>query len=61
MKVVEENDKIVIQPASAEVIYVPQYQPEMLYEEDYIYRPSRTIRILIRTITARLLPSLRAW
>jgi Protein of unknown function (DUF3300) len=39
MKVVEENDKIVIQPASAEVIYVPQYQPEMLYDEDYIYRP----------------------
>ena len=39
MKVVEENDNIVIQPASAEVIYVPQYQPEMLYDEDYIYRP----------------------
>jgi len=39
VKVVEEKDKIVIQPASAEVIYVPQYEPEMLYDEDYIYRP----------------------
>ena len=39
MKVVEENDNIIIQPASTEVIYIPQYQPEMLYEEDYIYRP----------------------
>ena len=39
VKVVEENDNIIIQPASTEVIYVPQYQPEMLYEEDYIYRP----------------------
>ena len=39
VKVVEENDNIIIQPASTEVIYIPQYQPEMLYEEDYIYRP----------------------
>jgi hypothetical protein len=39
VKVVEENDNIIIQPASAEVIYVPQYPPEMLYEPDYIYRP----------------------
>ena len=39
VKVVKENDNIMIQPASTEVIYIPQYQPEMLYEEDYIYRP----------------------
>jgi hypothetical protein len=39
VKVVEENDNIVIQPASKEVIYVPQYPPEMLYEEDYVYQP----------------------
>jgi Protein of unknown function (DUF3300) len=39
VKVVEEKDNIIIQPASTEVIYVPRYQPEMLYEEDYIYRP----------------------
>ena len=39
MKVTEENDNIVIQPASAEKIYVPQYQPEMLYEENYVAAP----------------------
>ena len=39
VKVVKEEDNIVIQPASTEVIYVPQYPPEMLYEPDYIYRP----------------------
>ena len=39
VQVVEENDNIIIQPASAEVIYIPQYPPEMLYEPDYIYRP----------------------
>ncbi|MFN4143872.1 DUF3300 domain-containing protein [Aestuariivirga sp.] len=39
VKVVEEEDNIVIQPASTEVIYVPQYPPEMLYEEDYPYEP----------------------
>jgi hypothetical protein len=37
--VVEENDNIIIQPASKEVIYVPQYPPEMLYEDDYVYQP----------------------
>ena len=39
VKVVEENDNIIIQPASKEVIYVPQYPPEMLYEEEYVYQP----------------------
>jgi hypothetical protein len=37
--VVTEGDNIVIQPASTEVIYVPQYPPEMLYEDDYAYAP----------------------
>ena len=37
--VVEEGDTIIIQPASKEVIYVPQYEPEMLYEPDYVYQP----------------------
>lgn len=39
MTVVEEGDNIIIQPASKEVIYVPQYEPEMLYEPDYVYEP----------------------
>jgi hypothetical protein len=37
--VVQQEDTIVIQPASKEVIYVPQYEPEMLYAPDYVYRP----------------------
>jgi hypothetical protein len=39
VKVVKQEETIVIQPASKEVIYVPQYEPEMLYEPDYVYRP----------------------
>ena len=39
VKVVKENDNIVIQPASAEKIYVPQYEPQMLYEPDYVSAP----------------------
>jgi len=39
VKVVQEEQTIVIEPASKEVIYVPQYEPEMLYEPDYAYRP----------------------
>ncbi|WEX89931.1 DUF3300 domain-containing protein [Sinorhizobium garamanticum] len=35
VKVVEEGDNIVIQAASPEKIYVPQYPPAMLYEADY--------------------------
>ena len=33
------SDNIVIQPASSEVIYVPQYEPQMFYEEGYSYAP----------------------
>lgn len=39
VKVVRQEETIIIQPASQEVIYVPQYEPEMLYDADYIYRP----------------------
>lgn len=39
MTVTETADAIVIEPASKEVIYVPQYEPEMLYAEDYTYAP----------------------
>jgi Protein of unknown function (DUF3300) len=35
MEVVEEDDNIVIKSTSAETIYVPQYEPEMLYVADY--------------------------
>jgi hypothetical protein len=38
-KVVVENDTIVIQPANAETVYVPQYPPEMLYEPEYLPAP----------------------
>lgn len=39
MTVTQSKENIVIAPASKEVIYVPQYPPEMLYEDDYIYEP----------------------
>ena len=39
MTVVEENDNVVIQSASADTIYVPQYEPQMLYEPDYQLAP----------------------
>jgi hypothetical protein len=38
-KVSVEKETIVIQPATAEKIYVPQYPPEMLYEPDYVAAP----------------------
>lgn len=43
VKVTKEVDNgrqnIVIEPASSEVIYVPQYPPEMFYEPSYAYQP----------------------
>ena len=43
VKVTKEEDNgrqnIIIEPASSEVIYVPQYQPQMLYEPSYAYQP----------------------
>ncbi|TIO04502.1 DUF3300 domain-containing protein [Mesorhizobium sp.] len=41
IQVVEENDNVVIKSASPEVIYVPQYPPQMLYEPDYVWEPIR--------------------
>ena len=38
-KVVQENDKVVIQPAVANEVYVPVYEPQMLYEPDYVPAP----------------------
>ncbi|WP_246478998.1 DUF3300 domain-containing protein [Kaustia mangrovi] len=35
VKVVKQQDNIVIQPASTQTIYVPQYPPQMLYEPGY--------------------------
>jgi hypothetical protein len=37
--VAQESGKVVIQPASANQIYVPVYEPEMLYEPDYVPVP----------------------
>jgi hypothetical protein len=39
MQVVEENDNVVIKSANPEVIYVPQYEPQMLYEPNYAWQP----------------------
>jgi hypothetical protein len=39
IKVVHENDNIIIQPANPEKIYIPQYPPEMLYVENYAPAP----------------------
>lgn len=39
VKVVKQQDNIVIQPANAEKIYIPQYPPQMLYEPDYAVAP----------------------
>ncbi|KRB59508.1 hypothetical protein ASE04_26440 [Rhizobium sp. Root708] len=35
VKVVQQNDNVVIQAANPEKIYVPQYEPQMLYDEGY--------------------------
>ncbi|RUM95785.1 DUF3300 domain-containing protein [Pseudaminobacter arsenicus] len=39
IKVVGSGDNIVIQPVNAETIYVPRYEPEMLYETGYAPAP----------------------
>jgi hypothetical protein len=41
IEVVKENDNVVIKSASPEVIYVPQYPPQMFYEPDYVWEPIR--------------------
>jgi hypothetical protein len=37
--VVQQNDNVVIQATNPEKIYVPQYEPQMLYEEGYAAAP----------------------
>lgn len=39
IKVVKENDNVVIRSASADTIYVPRYEPQMLYATDYPVAP----------------------
>ncbi|MCV3210715.1 DUF3300 domain-containing protein [Mesorhizobium sp. YC-39] len=39
IRVVEENDNVVIRSVSADTIYVPRYEPEMLYATDYPVAP----------------------
>lgn len=39
IKVIEENDNVVIQSASTEKVYVPRYEPQMLYEPGYAVAP----------------------
>ena len=41
VQVVHENDNVVIRPTNPEVIYVPQYEPQMFYEPDYVWEPIR--------------------
>jgi hypothetical protein len=39
VQVVHENDNVVIRPTNPEKVYVPQYQPQMFYEPDYVWEP----------------------
>jgi hypothetical protein len=39
VKVVQQNENVIIQAANPEKIYVPQYEPQMLYEEGYAPAP----------------------
>ncbi|MDM9623020.1 hypothetical protein A6U87_07355 [Rhizobium sp. AC44/96] len=39
VKVVQQNDNVVIQAANPEKIYVPQYEPQMLYDDGYAPAP----------------------
>lgn len=39
VKVENSGDNIIIQPANPETVYVPQYEPRMLYEPDYVAAP----------------------
>jgi uncharacterized protein DUF3300 len=39
IKVTNEAEKVVIEPKSPETVYVPRYEPEMLYEPGYAWAP----------------------
>ncbi|MBX3580643.1 MAG: DUF3300 domain-containing protein [Rhizobiaceae bacterium] len=41
VQVTQDNDNVVIKPSNPEVIYVPQYPPEMLYQPGYVWEPIR--------------------
>lgn len=41
IQVIMGNDNVVIKSASPNVIYVPQYPPQMFYEPDYVWEPIR--------------------
>ncbi|HEV2897281.1 MAG TPA: DUF3300 domain-containing protein [Pseudaminobacter sp.] len=41
IQVTKENDNFVIKSANPEVIYLPQYPPQMLYEPGYVWEPVR--------------------
>ena len=60
IKVVQQGDNVVIQPANPDNFYVPQYEPAMLYEPAISRRRSPTIRAPIRTTTIRRRPISRA-
>jgi hypothetical protein len=39
VKVENSGGNIIIQPANPETVYVPRYEPEMLYEQNYVAAP----------------------
>jgi hypothetical protein len=39
IKVVQQDNDVIIQPVNSEEIYVPRYEPEMLYTSDYAPAP----------------------
>ena len=43
MKVETSGDNIIIQPASSEEVYVPRYEPAMLYEPSYVAAASQLL------------------
>ena len=53
IQVVESGDNVIIQPTVAETIYVPQYEPQMLYAPTTRRSRSPTIRSRIPAITTR--------
>lgn len=46
-----ENDKVIIQSAVADKIYVPQYEPKMLYVANYPAQPISRMWLQIAALT----------
>ena len=40
VQVVQENNNVIIRSADPEVVYVPTYPPQMLYDPTYVYPPN---------------------